>query len=78
MSYKTSQMKQEALSIYLRLQSPDAEEVKAAMEEYLQLVDRFYRQKKYCQAPQQNATARKDFQYFMRLIELADEYHKEG
>jgi len=78
MSTKTSQMKQEALSIHEKLQSPDAEEVKAAMGEYLQLVDRFYEENKYYLAPQQDATARKDFEYFMRLIELAEEYRKEG
>jgi len=75
---KTLQMKQEALSIYSRLQSSDPEEVKAAMGEYLKLVDRFYEENKYYLAPQQNATAKKDFEYFMRLIELAMEYRKEG
>jgi len=77
MSPKTIQIKQEAINIYQRLQSPDAEEVKAAMGDYLQLVDRFYEENEYLMAPQQNATAKKDFEYFMRLIELAEEYRKE-
>ena len=77
MSPKTT-LKQEALSIYTKLESPDSEEVKAAMGEYLQLVDRFYEENKYLLAPQQNATAKKDFEYFMLLVELAAEYRKEG
>ena len=78
MSNKAAQMKQEVLSIHKKWQSPDAEEVKAAMGEYLQLVDRFYEENKSYLAPQQYETAKKDFEYFMRLIELAEEYHKEG
>ena len=45
-------LKQEALSIYTKLQSPNAEEVKAAIGEYLQLVDRFYEGYEYLMAPQ--------------------------
>ena len=71
-------MKQEALRIYNTLQSSDAEAVKADMGEYLQLVDRFYEENEHLMAPQQYATAKKDFEYFMRLIVLAEEYHKEG
>jgi len=78
MSNKAAQMKQEVLSIHKKLQSSDAEEVKAAMGEYLQLVDRFYEENKYLLAPQQHATAKKDFKYFMRLVGLAEGYHKEG
>jgi len=77
MSAKTT-LKQEALSIYTKLQNPDADEVKAAMGEYLQLVDRFHEENEYLMAPEQYETAKKDFEYFMLLIELAVEYHKEG
>jgi len=77
MSPKTT-LKQEAISIYQRLQSPDADEVKAAMGEYLQLVDRFYEENKYLMAPEQYGTAKKDFEYFMVLVELAEEYHKDS
>jgi len=76
MSPKTT-LKQEALSIYTKLQNPDADEVKAAMGEYLQLVDRFYEENKYYLAPQQYEAAKKDSEYFMRLIELAEGYNKE-
>jgi len=78
MSNKTAQMKQEVQDIYDKLQSLDVEEVKAAMEEYLQLVDRFYEENKCHLAPQQYEAAKKDFEYFMRLIKLAEGYHKEG
>jgi len=77
MSPKTT-LKQEALSIYTKLQSSEAEEVKAAMGEYLQLVDRFYENNKYDLAPQQYEATKTDFEYFMVLVELAAEYHKEG
>jgi len=73
---KTTQMKQEVLSIHKKLQSPDTEEVKAAMGEYLKLVDRFYEENEYLMAPQQQAKAKKDFEHFIRLIKLAEEYHK--
>lgn len=78
MSNKTAHMKQEAQSIYAKLQSLDAEEVKVAMVDYLQLVDRFYEENEHLMAPQQYETSKKDFAYFMRLIELAGEYRKEG
>jgi len=77
MSPKTIQMKQEAIGIYKRLQSPDYEEVNAAMGDYLQLVDCFYEDNKYYLAPQQYEVAKKDFEYFMRLLDLAEEYHKD-
>ena len=77
MSPKTIQIKQEAINIYQRLQSPDAEEVKEAMGEYLQLVDRFYEENEYLMAPEQYETAKEDFEYFIMLIELAEAYRKE-
>jgi len=41
-------------------------------------VDRLYEENKNLMAPQQYEAAKKDFEYFMRLIELVEEYHKEG
>ena len=67
-------MKQKAHSIYTKLESPNAKEVKAAMGEYLQLVDQFYEDNKSYLAPQQYETAKKDFEYFMALIEMAIAY----
>jgi len=77
MSPKTT-LKQEAISIYQRLQSPDADEVKIAMGEYLQLVDRFYEENKNLMAPQQYEAAKSDFEYFIRLIKLAEVYYDVG
>jgi len=48
------------------------------MKEHLQLVDRLCEDNKYYLAPQQYEAAKKDFEYFMRLINLAEGYHKEG
>ncbi len=48
------------------------------MEGYSQLVDRFYEENEYLMAPQQYEAAKKDFEYLIRLLELAEEYHKEG
>lgn len=78
MSAKINLMKQEALSIYKKLQSPHPEEVKVAMIEYLQLVDRFYEENEHLMAPQQYETAKKDFEYFMRLVQLAEKCQKDG
>ncbi|HUS87976.1 MAG TPA: hypothetical protein VMW91_01170 [Desulfosporosinus sp.] len=78
MSNKIAQMKQKALSIYTKLQSPDPQEVQAAMGEYLQLVDRFYHENEHLIAPQQYEAAKKDFEYFMRLIDLAVAYFADG
>jgi hypothetical protein len=41
-------------------------------------MDRFYEENEHLIAPQQYEAAKKDFAYFMRLIELAREYRKEG
>jgi len=51
---------------------------KRLWKNYLQLVDRFCEENKYYLAPQQYEAAKEDFEYFMRLIKLAAEYHKEG
>jgi hypothetical protein len=50
------------LPIYKKLHSLDAEELKAAMGEYLELVDQFYEDNKYYLAPQQYETAKKIFE----------------
>jgi len=41
-------------------------------------MDRFYEENKHLMAPQQYEAAKIDFEYFMRLIDLAVEYCKEG
>ena len=75
---KVMQIKQEVLAIQSKLMSSEVKEVKAAMKKYEQLVDWYYRENGDLMAPQQYETAKKDFEYFMRLIDLAEECHKEG
>ena len=53
----------------------DIESIKAAEKELHQLVDRFYRENEDMIAPQQYEAAKRDFEYFMRLVELAIAYH---
>ena len=48
------------------------------MGEYLQLVDRFYEENKNLMAPQQYEAAKSDFEYFIRLIKLAEVYYDVG
>ncbi len=74
MSDKTAQTMQEVLSLLSKLQSSDPEEVKAAMKEYLRLVDRFYQENRDRMAPQQYKAAQVDAEYFLRLVELALAY----
>ena len=66
-------IKAEVFNIQERLNSTDAQVVKDAMEDYLKLVDIFYGENEDLMAPQQYEAAKRDFEYFMRLVELA--YH---
>lgn len=74
---KVIQIKQEALAIQTKLASSNAEEITAAMKEYVQLVDWFYLENSDFMAPQQYNAAKKDLEYFMFLVELAVAYHKQ-
>jgi hypothetical protein len=65
----------EALCILKRLQSDDADTVKTAMKDHLKLVDLFYRENYDIIASPQYETAKKDYEYFLRLVCLALEYH---
>ena len=78
MPNKTEQIKHESLSICNGLQSSDTEEVKEAMGEYLRLANRFYEENSHYLAPQQYEAAKKNCEYFMRLIELATELDTES
>ena len=66
----------QARNLEHRLMNCDAEEVKAAMEEYEQLVDWFYRENENLMAPQQYEAAKKDLEYFILLVELAVAYYE--
>ena len=67
-------IKAEVFNIQERLNSTDAQVVKDAMEDYLMLADIFYSENEEMMAPQQYEAAKKDFEYFMRLVELAYYY----
>jgi hypothetical protein len=60
-----------ALSVLENLKSDDANKVKAAMEDHLTVVDHFYRLNEDLMVPQQYEAAKKDFDYFLRLVALA-------
>jgi len=48
------------------------------MQEYSAFVDRFYHIESEHLAPQQYVEAKKDIEYFMRLLELAIQYEATG
>ena len=70
-------IKAEVFNIQERLNSTDAQVVKDAMEDYLMLADIFYSENEEMMAPQQYEAAKKDFEYFMRLVELAYHYFED-
>ena len=68
------EIKLSALSILERIKSTDNVYDQNAMGEYTSLVKRFYRDNKQFMAPQQYWMAKHDFEYFMRLLDLAIHY----
>jgi len=70
------QIKEETLDIQSKLISSDVEEVMAAMKKYEQLVDWFYHESGDFMAPKQYEAAKKDLEYFIFLMELAEAYHQ--
>ena len=50
---------------------------KTPWQEYVALVDRFYEVSEHL-APHQYEVAKKDFEYFMRLVDLAVAYYGGG
>jgi hypothetical protein len=67
------EIKMTALSLMERINSADAVDVQNAMVEYAVLVDRFYEVDENL-APHQYKAAKIDFEYFMRLLDLAMRY----
>jgi phosphatidylserine/phosphatidylglycerophosphate/cardiolipin synthase-like enzyme len=67
-----------ALSIRKKLDSSNPADVQNAMAEYLALVDCFYQGYEHLMAPQQYRVAKQDFEYFMRLLDLAIHYSPMG
>ena len=72
------QIRQEALDIRDRLMGSDIEVVTAAEKDLEQLLERFYEENRDVMPPQQYEAARKDFGYFLTLIEMAVGYYKPG
>ena len=66
------------LCIQKELTGSDAEKVKVAQEAYQELLDGFYEEYQEMMAPQQYEAAKKDFEYFMRLVDLALAYYRDG
>ena len=70
-------IKLSALGILERLNGTDPGDVQAAMTVYSALVDRFYQVCEHL-APHQYRVAKQDFEYFMRLLELATAFYRDG
>ena len=69
------QIRQEALDVKDRLMSADIEIVRTAEKDLEQLLERFYDENMDMMAPQQYEAARKDFGYFLTLVEMAIGYY---
>jgi hypothetical protein len=72
---KLIQMRQKAMKIQDRLMSSDIEVVKTAEKDLERLLEAFYNENKDMLVPQQYETAKKDFGYFLTLIEMAIGYY---
>jgi hypothetical protein len=66
----------EALDLQDRLIDIDISVVRAAERDLKKLVDRFYHANQNMMVPQQYEAAKKDFEYFTTLVEMALEYYK--
>ena len=74
---RVKQIQQEARDLERRLMSSDTEVVKAAFEEYGQLVDLFYQENEDILSSHQYEAAKEDFGYFAALVELALNYYRQ-
>jgi hypothetical protein len=67
---------EEVLDLQDRLKDSDISVVRAAEQGLKKLIDRFYYENRDVMVPQQYEAAKKDFEYFTTLIEMALEYYK--
>jgi hypothetical protein len=67
---------EEALDLQDGLKDSDVSVVRAAERDLQKLIDRFYHENKDMMVPQQYEAAKKDFEYFTTLVEMALEYYK--
>ena len=70
-------IKDTAVKLQETLLGSDIEAIKMAEEAWYQLVDRFYQVEENL-APNQYEASKKDFEYFMRLVDLAMAYYRDG
>ena len=71
------EIKLKALRIEPHLEGRDEKGIEQAKATYKDLVDRFYQAEENL-APHQYMAAKKDFEYFMRLVDLAMAYYREA
>ena len=67
---------EEALDLQEKLNDGDANVARDAEGDAERLVERFYDENRDMTAPQQYEAAKKDFEYFMTLVELALKYYE--
>ena len=72
---KLIQMRQDALKINDRLMEPDIDAVVTAEKDLAKLRDQSFGENQDMMTPQQHESAKKDFGYFLTLLELAIGYH---
>jgi len=60
------------------LMGTDVKAIKIAETALSQLIDRFYQENEDMLTPLQHRIARQDYEYFMRLLDLALAYYREG
>ena len=65
------QIMEEALDLQDGLENSDTSVVRAAERDLQKLVDRFYHENQDLMAPGQYEAAKKDFEYFTTLVEMA-------
>ena len=70
-----TQIRQEALDIRDRLMGSDIGVITEAEKDLERLLEQFYTENKDVMAPQQYEAARKDFGYFLTLVEMAVGYY---
>jgi len=72
---RLSEIWQEAMDLRDRLVSSDAEVVSKAEKNVERLLEQFYDENKDIMAPQKYEAAKKEFAYFVSLIEMAIGYY---
>jgi hypothetical protein len=71
-------IKQSAIILKPSLESEDPEEIKEARQGYKDLLDSFYAEVSDYMPLSQYKAAKRDFEYFLRLIDLALAYFADG